>query len=244
MKQLKLMATASIAIITLMVVISCNSSSDKTSESTSDSPEVKYGDTLAVATPAEPEDVLVIRHRVKDFSKWLPAYEAHDSARTASGLKNFVIGRGDQDSNSVFVYLKMSDTAKAKAFGASADLKSAMQKGGVIGKPTVSMQKVVMMDMSPIEQTARVLTIAKVKDWDIWKPAFDAHKQARIDGGLIDRGVGYVMGDNKTIMLVFAVTDEAKAKAFFNSKDLKDRMAESGVVGAPTSYWYHVVKKY
>ena len=118
MKQIKLMAIASIAIFTLMVFVSCNSSSDKkTDEATADTTATTMGDTATTAMPVEPDDVLVVRHRVKDFSKWMPAYEAHDSARTANGLKDFIIGRGDQDSNSVIVYMKMSDTAKAKAFG-------------------------------------------------------------------------------------------------------------------------------
>ena len=103
---------------------------------------------------------------------------------------------------------------------------------------------VVMNDSSAIEQNARVRVTHKVKDWDAWKKEFDDHKQARMDAGLIDRGVGYSDGDNHMVTLVFAITDMQKAKAFMKSKDLKDKMDKAGVVGAPTFFFYNIVQKY
>lgn len=84
----------------------------------------------------------------------------------------------------------------------------------------------------------------KVKDWDSWKKEFDNHKQARIDAGLVDRGLSYNIGDNHTVSIVFAVSDMQKAKAFMQSKDLKDKMAKAGVEGQPTSFFYDIVHTY
>ena len=119
-----------------------------------------------------------------------------------------------------------------------------MQKAGVIGKPSFTYLDVVMDDNSPIDQTARLMVTHKVKDWDAWKKVFDDHKQARMDAGLIDRGLGYSDGDNHMVSIVFAVTDMQKAKAFMNSKDLKDKMAKGGVEGPPTFFFYNIVQKY
>ena len=69
-------------------------------------------------------------------------------------------------------------------------------------------------------------------------------QQARVDAGLTDRVVSHTVGDNHNITLVFAVADMAKAKAFMNSKDLKDKMAEAGVDGPPSFFFYRIAAKY
>jgi len=54
-------------------------------------------DSTSAVTPAPPETpapsavTMLIKQKVANFSKWLPGYEAHDSARVASGLHNFVV---------------------------------------------------------------------------------------------------------------------------------------------------------
>lgn len=65
-----------------------------------------------------------------------------------------------------------------------------------------------------------------------------------MDAGITDRVIAYTVGDNHSITLVFAVADMDKAKAFLASKDLKDRMAEAGVVGPPGIFFYRIVAKY
>ena len=84
----------------------------------------------------------------------------------------------------------------------------------------------------------------KVKDFDAWKKEFDNHKQVRIDAGLIDRAIGYDVNDNHQVTIVFAVTDMAKAKAFLQSADLKDKMEKAGVEGKPVFFFYNIEKMY
>jgi len=119
-----------------------------------------------------------------------------------------------------------------------------MKMAGVMEPVTFDYLESVMDDTTAIQQTIRVMVKHKVKDWDAWKKEFDDHKQARVDAGLVDRGIGHTAGDNHTVSLVFAVTDMAKAKAFIASKDLKDKMAKAGVDGPPTFFFYNVVQKY
>jgi hypothetical protein len=80
---------------------------------------------------------MLIRHKVQDFSKWKPAYDAHQPARAAAGLKDLRLWRNADDSNDIFVLFEVADVAKAKAFTDSADLKEKMKSAGVVGQPEI-----------------------------------------------------------------------------------------------------------
>ncbi|HEV2480945.1 MAG TPA: hypothetical protein VGS79_14815 [Puia sp.] len=191
-----------------------------------------------------PENVEVVMHKVADYSKWLAAYEAHDSARLVWGLHSYVIGRGREDSNMVLVVLKVDDTAKAKAFAKEPGLKVAMKKGGVLGVPTISIFTETWQDTAKIETTLRSATMITVKDWDAWLKAFEAGKQLRMDNGITDRVVGHELTDNSKVSVVTAITDTAKAMSFYKSDTLKKSMQASGVVGEPTRFLFRIVKVY
>jgi hypothetical protein len=80
---------------------------------------------------------MLIRHKVQDFGKWKPVYEAHRPARLAAGLKDLQLWHNSDNSKEIFLLFEVSDMAKAKAFGASADLKDKMKAAGVVGSPEV-----------------------------------------------------------------------------------------------------------
>ena len=44
---------------------------------------------------------LLIRHKVADFAKWKPGYDAHGSARANAGLKEERLLRNTDDPNEV-----------------------------------------------------------------------------------------------------------------------------------------------
>jgi hypothetical protein len=71
--------------------------------------------------------MLVIRHKVKDYSTWRPEFDRHASAQRSAGLTNPRIFHLSDATN---------DTAKAKDFVASLDLKNTMAKAGVVDRPT------------------------------------------------------------------------------------------------------------
>ena len=219
---------------------SCNGDEKKTEDKTTGT------DSTAVtpAAPEKPGSILLIRHKVANYASWKTAYESHDSVRVAYGLHNYLLARGTKDSNTVMVVLKADDTAKARQFTMLPDLKAAMQKGGVVGMPMFQLIDVQWHDTSSTAGKSRVVITHKVKDWDAWKKSFDSHKQVRTDAGLADRLVGYATGDNHTVSVALVINDAVKAEAFMNSKDLKDKMAESGVVGPPDIFFYTVVQKY
>jgi len=226
-------------------LLSCNNSGDQTTSETTDTDTTATTATSATNTiVTTPETIMVVRNKVTDYDKWLAGFEGHDSLKLANGLHNYVVGRSVEDPNMILVATKADDIAKAKVFGNSAELKQAMQKDGVVGKPTVSLVTTVYQDTSTINTDLRAMTMVTVKDWDAWKTAFESRRQDRIDAGLMDRVYGYDPDDNHKVTIVVAVSDTAKANVFWNSAKLKDDMAKGGVVGKPERFMYRIAKKY
>ena len=228
---------------------SCGGNEQKTTT------ETTSGDSTATTTPAAetpvstisttPQNMMIVRHKVANYAKWLASYEAHDSMRLANGLHSYVIGRGVEDSNTILVAVKADDIAKAKAFGQSSGLKEAMKKGGVIGTPKMMLVTTAFRDTATLSpDIIRSMTTFTVKDWDAWKKSFESHRQVRIDNGLVDRVYSYDAADNHKVALVVAVIDTAKARAFWKSDEIKKLRAESGVVGEPERFNYRVAKLY
>jgi hypothetical protein len=244
MTHLKFFSTLSVA--AAIFLLSCNSPAEKkTSDTPADSSMAKKDTTPPpAAIPSGPVMIMTITHKVADYVKWKLAYEEHDSIRLANGLHNYVIARGLEDSNKVMVALKMDDVSKAKEWAGSKELAARMKMAGVTGPVSIGYHETLMNDTTAIQQTARLMINHKVKDWAVWKKAFDSHKQARMDAGLTDRVVSHTVGDDHSVTLVFAVADVDKAKAFMKSKDLKDKMTEAGVEGPPTVFFYRIAVKY
>lgn len=245
MKQFKFLPALAIAFVFLLS--SCGGDEQKTKTTTTDSTAAAAPkmDTTAKSTiDTTAHTVMLVWHKVADFTKWKVSYEAHDSMKLAFGIHNYVLGRGVDDTNLVLVATKADDVAKAKAFSKDPSLKVAMKKGGVIGAPSVAIVNVVYTDNAPNMSTLRSMTMFAVKDWDAWKKAFESSRQIRTDNGLTDRAYGYDVDDNHKVTVVVAINDSAKASAYWNSDLLKQKRAESGVVGPVKRQVYRVVQNY
>ena len=232
----------------MLMLFSCNSGGSDSSSTTSTDSTMKDSTTTTQAppaTPAPPATTMIIMQKVANFAKWFPGYEAHDSARVASGLHNFVVGRGiAKDSNMVLVALHMDDTAKAKQFAMSPGLMDAMKKAGVIGKPTISYDVSKFHDTTTDASTERAILTFKVKDYDAWKKVFDGDEQDRKNAGMTTRAINVDINDPNKVSLVMVITDMKKTADFMHTKELKHRMDSAGVIGAPDVFFYHVVKQY
>lgn len=80
---------------------------------------------------------LLVRHKVADFSKWKPVYDAHLPARQKAGLKEEHLLRSIDDPNETVILFEAEDVQKAREFAASSDLREAMQRAGVVDKPDI-----------------------------------------------------------------------------------------------------------
>ena len=188
---------------------------------------------------------MVVIHKVANYAKWQPSYDAHDSIRLANGIHSYVIGRGLKDSNTILVAVKVDDTAKAKAFAKDPGLKKAMQKGGVTGTPTFSLVTMVFQDTALLSpDIIRSRTTFIVKDWAAWEKNFEDGKQERLDNGIAVRAYGHNTDNDKKVVLVTALMDTAKAFAYYKSDALKKRRAAGGVTTEPERFLYKVVKRY
>ncbi len=234
----------------VVFLISCNSGGNG-EKSTTDTTATDTTTTATTTTiPAStivttPQNMMVATHKVKDFAKWEASYDQHDSLRLAFGVHSYVIARGLNDSNMVLVAVKVDDMAKAKAFAKDPSLKKAMEKGGVVGAPTISFYTAVWQDTSVLSpDIIRSRTTFAVKDWDAWQKAFEDGKQERIDNGITVRSYGHDADDNKKVTLVTALQDTAKAFAYYKSDALKKRREAGGVIGEPKRFLFKVVKRY
>jgi hypothetical protein len=79
---------------------------------------------------------LIIRHKVKDYSKWRPSFDRHAPAQKLAGLTDPGVFRSTDDENEVVILFSADDTKRAKDFVGSPDLKETMAKAGVVDKPT------------------------------------------------------------------------------------------------------------
>lgn len=232
----------------LSLLASCGSgANDKTTaaDSTAAADSAAKAKAAVSTIITTPTNMVTVVHKVADYTKWLAAYDAHDSARLASGLHNYVIGRGVEDSNMVLVAMRADDTAKAKAFGMSADVKARMKKAGVIGAPMEMLSTETWQDTVTLPpMTIRSMTSITVKDWDTFIKAFEGGRQERASNGIVDRVVGHDLNDNKKVTVVTALTDTAKAFAYYKSDALKQRHVAEGVTGEPKRFRFFIVKRY
>ena len=82
--------------------------------------------------------MMIVRHKVRDYGQWRPIFDGHVEVQRAAGLiKPRVYHSADSDKSEIVVVFETEDTRMAKAFAASADLKEAMIKAGVLDTPTI-----------------------------------------------------------------------------------------------------------
>ena len=82
--------------------------------------------------------MMIVRHKVRDYGQWRPIFDRHAEMQRAAGLINPRVDHSaDSNKSEIVVVFDAEDTKKAKEFAASADLKEAMMKAGVLDTPTV-----------------------------------------------------------------------------------------------------------
>jgi hypothetical protein len=77
----------------------------------------------------------------------------------------------------------------------------------------------------------------KVSDFAKWKSAYDTHAPARHEGGLKEEHLLRNLDNPNEVILLFAVKDLEKAKAFAGSANLREAMQAAGVVDKPDIYF-------
>lgn len=92
----------------------------------------------AGVSAASAAGAVIVHHKVKDYAKWRPFFDADKANQEAAGLTNAHVYHSPTSANDVTIVFDMADLAKAKAFTTSKALKATMGKAGVVGKPTIT----------------------------------------------------------------------------------------------------------
>ncbi len=80
---------------------------------------------------------MTIRFKVKDFSAWRTSYNGHEKDRVSAGITNGKVFRSADDANDVLILQDVADAAKARTWLSSNEMKTMMEKSGVIGAPSI-----------------------------------------------------------------------------------------------------------
>jgi hypothetical protein len=82
-----------------------------------------------------------------------------------------------------------------------------------------------------------LLVIHKVADFTKWKMGYDDSLPARQKAGLKEKYLLRSIDDPNEVILLHEAEDIQKVKEFASSSDLRERMQQSGVLGAATGYF-------
>jgi hypothetical protein len=86
--------------------------------------------------------MMIVRHKVRDYGQWRPIFDRHADMQKRAGLSNpRVYHSADSNKSEIVIVFDTEDMKKAKDFAASADLKEAMEKAGVLDTPTIYLLK-------------------------------------------------------------------------------------------------------
>lgn len=81
--------------------------------------------------------MLLIHHKVKDYTAWKAAFDQHAATRRANGSQGGQLFRNATDPNDVVILLAWDGLERARLFADSDDLRETMALAGVAGSPDI-----------------------------------------------------------------------------------------------------------
>jgi hypothetical protein len=80
---------------------------------------------------------LTVHFKVKDFNTWRTSYNGHEKERATAGITNGRVFQSANDPNDVVILQDVADVAKARTWLGSNEIKSVLEKSGVVGSPSI-----------------------------------------------------------------------------------------------------------
>ena len=80
---------------------------------------------------------VTIHLKVKDFNAWRTSYNGHEKNRASAGITNGRVFQSPNDPNDVVILQDVADVSKARTWYGSSEMKSVMEKSGVVGSPSI-----------------------------------------------------------------------------------------------------------
>jgi hypothetical protein len=78
---------------------------------------------------------VVVAHKVEDFDRWRPYFNADRANQRAAGLTVRHVLRGADDPQEVVVIFEAEDLGRARELAGSEELRKILQEAGVLGRP-------------------------------------------------------------------------------------------------------------
>jgi hypothetical protein len=182
---------------------------------------------------AAPTAAVLLTHEVRDYDAWRAVFDEHAAARKRAGIKGAHVNRSADRPNVVTVYLVADSIDTIGKFLSDPDLKSTMQRAGVVSAPAAVM-------ITPVEDhTLRgrplpaLIVKHKVTSFDTWKQQFDAHSGERAKAGIIGHAVNRVTDSPETLVVYLQAETIDSLRQFSSSESLKNAMMKAGVQGPP-----------
>jgi hypothetical protein len=181
---------------------------------------------------------LTVIHECKDYPAWRKVYDADAPNRKAAGLTEIHLLREHANANLVALMFGVSNVGRAKAFATSPDLAAAMKGAGIIGAPRVRFRH---GEYHPVSAANYATMTVTVRDYETALKAYAMDAADRKGAGLKDLAVLQLDDDKNNLLLLWAVSDVARATAFFDAPALAAHMAKNaGVVGPPERHFWKV----
>ena len=79
---------------------------------------------------------LTLHFKVKDFNAWQTSYGNEKNCASA-GITKSKVFRSSDDPNDVLILQDVADVAKARTWYGSSEMKTLMEKSGVVGSPSI-----------------------------------------------------------------------------------------------------------
>lgn len=80
---------------------------------------------------------MFVRHTVKDFDAWKSVFDSVADLRRRNGEQSYRILREGNGSNELFILFKWDSADNARKYASSPELRAAMERAGVMGKPDI-----------------------------------------------------------------------------------------------------------
>jgi len=80
---------------------------------------------------------MTIHFKVKDFNAWHASYNGREKDRASAGITKSKVFRSSDDPNDVLILQDVADVAKARTWYGSSEMKTLMEKSGVVGSPSI-----------------------------------------------------------------------------------------------------------
>jgi heme-degrading monooxygenase HmoA len=80
---------------------------------------------------------MFVQHGVQDYEAWKSVFDSVGDLRRRNGEKSYQILRQENGSNKLVALFEWDSLENARKYAASPELKEAMQRAGVTGKPEI-----------------------------------------------------------------------------------------------------------